>query len=299
MLDCLLIHLAKKSGILTTDENMKQCIICGKRRNSKKIDVNQVFGWDIMYCSKCKLGYPNDDDKKIKKAYTNFYKNDYWHTRTGERDFTTLIDKLKRWVVESGIPPLINISHYDIMRRYVAKGKLLDIGAGQGDALRFFNSKGYDVKGIEPDRINCNRINRRFRRKICEAKDAEQDRITGKFDVIYLCHVLEHFVSPMQFLVKIRKNLSEQGILFVEVPNCENPVEMKRSLSMESHVYHYTSQSLSGLFKKSGFRIVHLGIYNDVSPNLACSFFRALFQIPSYKTASSKRGRKIIVISKR
>jgi 2-polyprenyl-3-methyl-5-hydroxy-6-metoxy-1,4-benzoquinol methylase len=256
-----------------------------------------------MYCSKCGLGYFLGDDAKVKKAYAEFYKNDYWHGpgnkgKQRKREASTIVDKLRRFALSLGVHPLINISHYEIIKDYVADGSLLDIGCGQGDALKFFSSKGYDVCGIEPDSIKAEKINSCFKKKVCYAEDAETFMMNGKYDIIYVCHVLEHLVSPLSFLKRIKNNLGKNSILFVEVPNCQKKEMMKISTGMESHAYHFTMQSLLLLFRKAGYDIVLSGVYDDISPNQFCSFFRSLLKIPSYKKASLSSGKKIIIIAR-
>jgi 2-polyprenyl-3-methyl-5-hydroxy-6-metoxy-1,4-benzoquinol methylase len=277
---------------------MKKCILCGKREYSEKIARNEFFKWNTLFCNKCKLAYADCDDKIMKKAYVAYYKNNYWHAEIGERDFKTAVEKLKRFIVSLGVFPLINVSHSYMINKYVPKGKMLDIGAGQGDAMHFFYKKGYEVYGIEPDEINVSRINKSFKKHFCEAKDAETELISGKYDLIYLCHVLEHFVYPLDFLVNIKKNLNKKGIIFVEVPNLNNAAMRKKTLDMQCHVYHYTLESLKKIFKKAGLKIVEAGIYRDVSPNLASSFFRSIFNKYSYASTSSDDGDKLVLIAK-
>jgi 2-polyprenyl-3-methyl-5-hydroxy-6-metoxy-1,4-benzoquinol methylase len=56
----------------------------------------------------------------------------------------------------------------------------------------------------------------------------EQIKSNEKFDLIILSHVLEHLLNPSVFLKKIKSILSDNGILYIEVPSLEGI--LKRSV---------------------------------------------------------------------
>jgi len=285
---------------------MKYCIICGTDKHSKKIAVNKKFGWDVKYCKLCSLGYAYEDDNKIKNAYKRYYQNEYWHSREGKKNvYGNIIGQLIR---TSGLKiirffriyPLMAISHHEIIKKYSEKKRLLEIGPGLGYTLRYFHSKGFQVKAIEPDKVNASRINKYFGKMICANGDSEKIRIKDKFDIIYMCHSLEHIVSPLAFLKKIRDNMEKDSIIFVEVPNCENKKMMHSSaVENETHVYHYTKKSLKSVFEKSGFTILHSDVYDDKTKNVLFSIIKSIFQIPNYKTENRKTGMKLVLVAKK
>ncbi len=283
---------------------MKCCVLCGTDRNSTKIAANKQFGWDIMYCDRCKLGYALEDNKIIKRSYKKFYQKDYWHTKAGKSNIysQSLNSKLMmagiKFLRAIGIHPLIAISHYDMMKEYAPEGKFLEIGPGEGYSLRFFNKK-FDVKAIEPDITNTNNINAHFNRKICKNGDSETDRLDGKYDVIYMSHVFEHLVSPKEFLRKIKSNMSNNGIIFIEIPNCECPPIRKSSVENETHIYHYTLSSINMLFKKEGFKILNSGVYDTKSKSILVSTWKSIFRIPDYEKSPLKKGMKIVLIAQK
>jgi len=284
---------------------MKYCILCGKSNNSVKIASNDRFGWDVMYCKKCKLGYSYEDDKVIKNAYKKFYQQEYWHTNYGKSkiydpNFKNRIVMAGIRVLRAlGVSPLIAISHYDMMKKYAPRGSFIEIGPGEGYSLRFFNKK-YNIKAIEPDKINTTNINRYFKRRVCINGDIETDKIKGKYDVVYMSHVFEHLVSPLKFLHKIKNNMKDDGIIFIEVPNCECDKMMDSSASKnETHVYHFTLSSIRAVLKNEGFEILSSDVYNASTNNIFASTVRAMFYTPSYKKVPLKVGTKIVLIAKK
>ncbi|HYD03361.1 MAG TPA: class I SAM-dependent methyltransferase [Alphaproteobacteria bacterium] len=299
---------------------MKYCIVCGSKKNSEKIGVNIKFGWDVLYCNKCKLAYGDEEDSKIKKRYTKYYTEEYWHSKEGKKNIlgtdpeqqkmskaeailsTKIIPAGIKFIRALGVKPLIAVSHHHMIKKYVRddkKIKFLEIGPGEGYSLRYFN-KLYDISAIEPDKPNTKNINKYFGRKVCVSGDAETDKIAGKYDIVYMCHVFEHIVSPLKFLHNIKNNIKDDGILFIEVPNCEWPRMMQISaLENETHTYHYKLEGINKLLKKAGYKILESGVYSATTNNPITTTFRSIFNIYSYKKMPLKQGIKIVVIAKK
>lgn len=287
---------------------MKFCLLCGKDNNSIKIATNKKFLWDTMYCKKCKLAYSYENDIVIRKAYKKFYQGEYWHTKDGKssiyrQDLKNKMIMMGIKVLRTiGISPLVAISHYTIMQKYyskLSKGKFLEIGPGEGYSLRFFNKK-FEIKAIEPDVTNTNNINKYFRKKICQNGDIETDAINGKFDVVYMSHVFEHLISPKEFLKKISKHINDEGVIFIEVPNCENKKMMKISTSeVDTHTYHFTVDSIKSLFEGNGFEVLECNVYNPMKDNFLSAVFKSIFNIHNYEIAPLKSGIKIVLVARK
>ena len=60
--------------------------------------------------------------------------------------------------------------------------------------------------------------------------------IANKYQIIWMSHVLEHLVRPDAFLTKIKNNLDEDGVFFIEVPNSEHEPTLFASINENPHV---------------------------------------------------------------
>ena len=66
------------------------------------------------------------------------------------------------------------------------KGKILDIGCGNGRDSFFFNKKGYDVTGIDISQKAIQKNSKKKKKKISFKKfDIASDKKVGKFEIIY------------------------------------------------------------------------------------------------------------------
>ena len=99
---------------------------------------------------------------------------------------------------------------------------ILDIGAGEGYLLNFFNKRNYKCYGVDQSLYGIKNHNPKLLKKIefvnCDI--VKDDFFLGKkFDIIFLINVAEH-VSNFNILIKkIYKKLNKNGILIVRVPN--------------------------------------------------------------------------------
>lgn len=119
------------------------------------------------------------------------------------------------------------------------------------------------VSGLEPSIENVKIINKKLKNGKCESGFVEEDMPIKKFDVIIMSHILEHVKNPERVLSDLKNNLSEKGILFIEVPNCETIKELDNSISTQPHIYHFTKRGLEKLVEKMEYEILRIGIFHS------------------------------------
>mgnify|MGYP006435656925 CR=1 FL=1 len=69
----------------------------------------------------------------------------------------------------------------------------------------------------------------------------------GRFDVILLCHVLEHLKDPAAVLEMIHAHLAPGGVLIIEVPN-DRPDAVLRHPVHDPHVTFFTMPTMERFF---------------------------------------------------
>jgi SAM-dependent methyltransferase len=135
--------------------------------------------------------------------------------------------------------------------RLPEKGRLLDIGCGNGGLLRSASRllPGWRLWGTELDD--------RHRRAIEAIPGAEgfhagsPEGVPGRFDLISAVHVLEHLPDPCAFLERLRVKLEPSGSLFLEVPDLgSNPMD----LLIADHCTSFTAESLRRAIDRAGYR---------------------------------------------
>lgn len=280
----------------------KTCISCGSDRNISLYQKKSFLECPVYICNKCGLHFFYSDDKAMEKKCNEYYKKTYWNTIRRKwdekRKFLNIIIKILRKLKTE---PLQQVWHYNMVKKHVSgkSKKLLDIGCAKGDFMLFFSKKGFDVRGIEPDKNNTKIVNKLFKKEVCINGLVEKVKIMEKFDVIYLCHVFEHLIRPDLFLKKIKNNLNKDGVIFLEVPNCENKKILNASINHHPHIYSFTLKSMRKLFENNGYKILNIGAYSEIHKNYIIMFLLMLFGMNNYKQTPGERGERIIVLAKK
>ncbi len=141
-------------------------------------------------------------------------------------------------------------------------GKLLDVGCGSGAYGASLLRLGWNVDGIEMDRVAAERALRAgLQVQTCRIEEAELP--PARYDVITFWHVLEHLEDPVEALRRVRVSLRQGGIVIIEVPNWSGIMARLTGsywfhLDLPRHRLHFTPFSLGLALHQAGFYISHL-----------------------------------------
>ena len=233
------------------------CISCGSSSNSIIFD-NSFLEIPITQCNSCKLIATGESIEQLDKTMKKYYAN---ATPVGEiKDTIDLDHKTNHGSY------LMNLwkSHFDYCFPLFNESKnLLEIGPGTGLALRLFENKGFSVTGVEANSKYVDFINDKLIYGKCIQGFAEDLKINTKFDIIWLSHVFEHLVRPDLLLQKCSELLSNNGFIFIAVPDCQNPKILNQSVFDNASSYHYTKNTLKTLVEKNNLEIIKCESYRE------------------------------------
>lgn len=81
-------------------------------------------------------------------------------------------------------------------------------------------------------------------------------KVSGEsFDLIVMMSVLEHVFSPRNFMVAIKKNLSEHGRILISIPNEELAFRHGMLSFHHQHISYFTPQTIRRFLASAGFVI--------------------------------------------
>jgi 2-polyprenyl-3-methyl-5-hydroxy-6-metoxy-1,4-benzoquinol methylase len=104
------------------------------------------------------------------------------------------------------------------------RGKLLDVGCGDGRFLRYAKEQGFEVWGIDFDKKSVENVKRNlgidtvFAMSLEEFYEYAKEK-NLKFDVITFFELLEHQDKPREILEMVKGFLREGGYIAGSVPN--------------------------------------------------------------------------------
>ena len=273
------------------------CYICGARGEllyqHLRDHLFSILGeWDIKKCpnSRCGLVWldPLPIEEDIGKAYSNYYthnesvrghvvygkyrlflkqlfgyfKQGYLAERYNYKDEINVIQKLLSYGLY--IYPSLTKSLSRGVRyvKHVPKGKLLDVGCGNGSYIQYMQSLGWEVRGIDFDSEAVS--NARSKGLNVNTGDLEQCLyLDNTFDVITINHVIEHVPKPLDLLQECRRILKRGGKLVIATPNAASWGHSLygldwRGLEPPRHLHIFTPVSLAYLIEQAGLQLGRL-----------------------------------------
>jgi 2-polyprenyl-3-methyl-5-hydroxy-6-metoxy-1,4-benzoquinol methylase len=191
-----------------------------------------------------------------------------------------------------------------------AKGRVLDVGCGNGVISINLGAQGYQVQGIDASdkAIENARRQNPFDNVRFDVISAEQLQADGQsYDIIICSEVLEHLHQPASLVKLLYQLLAKDGILIVTVPNGMGPREVlvtkpvqrarakdnwlwkmvkgtKKGMGYQGftvqsgaddleHIQFFSKSDLTKLANDNGFQIIRFGSSNFVEDVFPISWF--------------------------
>jgi len=146
---------------------------------------------------------------------------------------------------------------------WIGTGRLLDIGCGVGANLQVLQGQGWDVQGIDFSDHAVTIAREKLEGRVYAGTLETAPYSDGSFDIVLMSHTLEHMLSPVATLARVRQLLQPDGMVVIAVPNAGSlearvfkrwwfPWELPR------HFYHFDKPTLSETLRKAGFRVIRM-----------------------------------------
>lgn len=230
-------------------DRINECISCGNKDFIFYAN-NTTLNLPMYICKKCRLYVTGISKLEIQKKVLDLYKKDFWDERRKKYLSYSFEDNYSRGRMR------LWKSQFNYVSKTIKKNhKILEVGCGHGVGILEFHHLGFDIIGIEPDQINVDHINERIGKKIVFNSMIEKIELEEKFDCIWMSHVFEHLVDPIDFLIKIKRNMTRTGFIFIEVPNVEKKNDYRKFTSVP-HAYNFSKISLTNILNKAGYNVI-------------------------------------------
>ena len=189
-----------------------------------------------------------------KERYMHFYQSEY-DSYYRPSVLTTETDSQKYVVVRK------ICSRLETLNLIEDRKSALDIGAGMGWSLQWLSrnypgfqrlaaieSSGHCITNLQ-DVVGVSVI----------ANDVDDDWKSTGYDLVIMRHVLEHFMNPIETLNKVAENLSENGIVYIAVPDMMNPKGSLRDDWFRSvHTFYFSETTLCSIASIANLQLIEI-----------------------------------------
>ncbi|GGE00164.1 class I SAM-dependent methyltransferase [Rhizobium anhuiense] len=147
------------------------------------------------------------------------------------------------------------------------RGRLLDVGCGEGFVMAEFASRGWTVAGIDFSAVGVENMNREMADRVEQGDIFAllQAHIAANttYDLVWLGNVLEHVLDPIGLMEALRLLVEPGGLLVVTVPNDGNAyhetllsngdIDRRFWIAIPDHMSYFTADSLKITAKATGW----------------------------------------------
>jgi 2-polyprenyl-3-methyl-5-hydroxy-6-metoxy-1,4-benzoquinol methylase len=262
------------------------CLLCGREGQPLYCHLtDRMFDvpgeWGYLQCPACSLVWlnprpvPEDLIKTYKTYYTHgqkkrfadWRKSLYWGLCSTLPGFDDIAPGwIWKWAgtALSWIPAWREQARLGTMCLDAgSKGKLLDVGCGDGGFLSMMRSAGWEVAGVEPDPAAASVAREKHPLSLIAASLSDPRLTEVSVDVVTLSHVIEHVPDPIQLLRQCRRILKPRGKIVILTPNLASHGhrlfhESWVPLDPPRHLYLFRSSTLGYCCKQAGFSVEKL-----------------------------------------
>ena len=235
-----------------------KCDLCGDSGNTHDMAVK---GRMLARCRQCGLvsyyPLPKEDDLVRLHDDENYRMTTY---------FTLNDEGLKtshyRQTAKAADMAVRTLKHSD---------RILEIGPGNGHFLRLCREKGLNIEGLEISAKTAGDLQKKYGWAVHAGVLGPERFESNSYSMVVAFDVIEHCLSPKQFLEDIRRILKPHGTLVLSTVNIANlldkighllylcgikkPVE---KLYPPHHLYYFTARTMEEYLKATGYGILKL-----------------------------------------
>ncbi|MFQ5900905.1 MAG: class I SAM-dependent methyltransferase [Thermodesulfobacteriota bacterium] len=226
------------------------CVLCNGQDST--VLENCEGGYKVLKCLNCCFVYvsPAPPEGLLEKAYSEEYYTP-WLGAQRKKRVRMWQSRLKTLNVCSG-----------------RKGKLLDVGCGEGLFLELAGKEGWDTTGVEFSPFAARYGRDKLGLNIFQGELTNAEFPDNTFDAVTMWHVLEHTQDPVAALREARRVLKDDGVFILAVPNLNNYIyqwvyRLVKGRKMhlfdpddrELHLCHFTPETIRLALEKACFRV--------------------------------------------
>jgi ubiquinone/menaquinone biosynthesis C-methylase UbiE len=237
-----------KSRVLLSEN---QCIVC-------KSSPKSIFLQNILYKDNEYINFPVSNCKTCGFCYQLFRFDKKFH----KFYYKSIISKnlrLDNKILKENFKNSFQRGKF-IYKKFAnligkKKLKILDVGSGTGGLLNFFEKKGHDVYGIEPNKKYFDYSKKKIKNSVNDNFENHKYP-TNFFDFVLIIGTLEHVNDPLKTLKEVDRISKKNSILVVDTKGY--PVDILKNYFNFNHHRCFTKKTLTYLMNNFKWKKIDL-----------------------------------------
>jgi predicted SAM-dependent methyltransferase/ribosomal protein L37AE/L43A len=226
-------------------EKATKCPSCAKE--TCPIVYGRKYEVPIVICEHC--GFTFSHRAFIPNFYAK-YENPNWTMYSEEK----MLEEHQRDFSKT------ELTRVEYVLPYIKSGKWLDIGGSFGYTALAAMGNGFEASVLEvnPQHIKYGKLCRPEITWI-QSITIPNEILDEYYDVVSMCHVLEHIPEPKESIQNVDRILKKSGYLYIEVPNWGSILRKIKKMNWyylgdKSHINHFDINTLRNLVESVGFK---------------------------------------------
>jgi 2-polyprenyl-3-methyl-5-hydroxy-6-metoxy-1,4-benzoquinol methylase len=241
---------------------------------------DDLHAWNTEYavCRSCGTLIDNTEDAvhpvTAGESSNLLYDQNYWHKKMlseyqkiGYNDFDAVIlyhfrERAAYWMIY-------------LLKHLLPPATVIEIGCGVGTFSYWLKHLGFTVTATELDPAWRSFIRKKLDIDVSDYQLSRSPENSARYDAVIMLDVFEHLSNPLDITAALCKELKEDGIVMLQMPQVpidadysrllEQKASFLRYLSPGEHVRLYTKQAAQRMFTRAGFR--HMVFYPSIFPD--------------------------------
>jgi SAM-dependent methyltransferase len=251
--------------------NRTNCLICGSTKIDRLVegqDRNHFIEgrFELDRCGACGFIFLNPTPEPA--ALARYYPNDYYSYRSDDRPAPAPKNQSRAaFYLRHPIRAANALFYSKILGQNkdlpVRPGlRFLDVGCGDGAYLKTRLREGCECYGVDIGGEALTRLKVSHPEIQTHCGDLWEAKWPKKsFDIVNVCHVLEHVPDPDRLLSEIRRILKPGGLLKVQLPNADSATRILfgrfwQGYETPRHLWVFAPRNLTPLFERNGLRVL-------------------------------------------
>ena len=235
------------------------CLGCGQQEWQLLGKVKRFgFAYQVCVCKHC--GLVAQIPPLAPEVISDYYSRGF-NRRSYNEDFPVIYRSMRK-------PSAFRLDYFQKHGVLGAGARVLEIGPGAGTMMKLLTDRKLTVEGVEPDEDAVKWLREELSLTVHQGlfeavyKQKKEEWHAAPFDLIVICHALEHLPDPISVLRSCSQILRSDGAVFLEVPNVLKPFndgfKWDGDFCDPGHLYFFSLKSLARLVRQSGFQVINL-----------------------------------------